>query len=279
MRRTRRRKRWTWFPIIGTQDENPEGSDDTNGRTFAVPFDGSGASNAIVFPLIPDVQTDPDAGLDQSAQIALALSTDYEIERIVGKVWVSATAPADDVGAVAPKIIQVGVGLFIAAQADAQAGGGVNLPLGAPTLIELLENYNPISNDTAREPWMWKRDWILSTGRPSTAGFQQSGLNFEPVHTTVSSGVGFTTPVVVAGAPTNNMGYGSVMDGPHIDCKSNRRVRSHQRLWCIAAVRSLDRILANTNPDANVLGDMKGIIAIRVLGASRRPTRSASFKN
>jgi len=277
MRRTRRRKRWTWFPVIGTSDPNVDGTDDTNGRTFGIPFDGSGATNAIAFPLVPDVQTDPDSAVDQTAQVALALSTDYEIERIVGKCWVSASAPADDVGAIAPKIVQVGVGLFIAAQADAQAGGGVNLPLGAPTLIELLENYNPISNDTAREPWMWKRDWILSTGRPNSLTLASSPTNFMPVVTTVNlTGTIFTQ---MNPFPTSNIQYGSVMDGPHVDCKSNRRVRSHQRLWCIAATRSLDTILGNDQPSQNVLGDVKGIIAIRVLGATRKPTRSASFKN
>lgn len=268
--RTRRRKRWTWFPILGTTDPT-EGTDDTDGRTFGVPFDGSGATNAIVFPLIPDVQTDADATLGQAAQVLLALSTDYEIERIVGKVWVSVSAPADDGVVLAPKTILVGIGLFVAKQADTNAGGGPNIPIGAASLPELLENFSPLSNDTARQPWMWKRDWILSTGRPNLA--TASGpTNFEPVISVTTAGA-----VQAAGAPTTNIGYGSVMDGPHIDCKVNRRVRSDERLWCIAAARSLDRILDNFNPSANVLGDMKGLINIRVLGATRKPSKGASF--
>lgn len=272
--RRRRRRKWTWFPIIGTVDPT-EGRDDTNGRVFGIPFDGSGASNAIAFPLIPDVQSEADAALGNAAQLLLALSTDYEIERIVGKCFVSASAPQDDVGAIAPKVVQVGCGLFIAKQADAQAGGGNNLPLGAATLIELLENYSPISNDTATMPWMWKRDWILSTGRTNLITASDP-TNFMMTAQAQSVG-GFGLGTFVPGAPTTNIGYGSVMDGPHVDSKVNRRVRSDSRLWFIAAVRSLDRLLGNVTPTANVLGEVKGLINIRVLGATRKPHKTGSF--
>lgn len=272
MRTRRKRKRFTWFPIIGTQNGVPENTDDTNGRIFGVPVDGSGASNAIAFPLLPDVQTDADNVLGNNAQLLLALSTDYEIERIVGKCFVGARGPNDAGAEVAPKVIQAACGLFVAKQADAQAGGGVNLPLGAPTLIELLENYSPATNDTARSPWMWKRDWILSTGRlplsPSTANA------FMPVMTNV----GGANNLVGATFPTSNVQYGSVMDGPHVDSKVNRRVRSDSRLWFIVAARSLDRLLGNQDePTANVLSEVVGCINIRVLGALRRPQKTGSF--
>lgn len=274
MRRIRRRKRWTWFPIIGTVDPT-EGTDDTNGRVFGIPFDGSGASNAIAFPLIPDVQTDPDEAVAGTAQLLLALSTDYEIERIVGKCFVSASAPQDDVGAIAPKVVQVSCGLFVAKQADKNAGGGPNVPLGGNTLIELLENYNPGSSDTVTYPWMWKRDWILSTGRPNL-NIQSDPTNFMPVDSIQTVG-GSSVVTVQPGAPTTNVLYGSVMDGPHVDSKVNRRVRSDSRLWFIASVRSLDRLLGNVTPTANVLGEVKGVINIRVLGATRRPAKTGSF--
>lgn len=273
MARRTRRRRYTWFPILGTTDPNPEGNDDTDGRTFAVPFDGSGATNAIAFPLIPDVQTEPDTAVANTNQIQLSLSSDYVIERIVGKCFVAVGAPADDVDAIAPKILLCGVGLFVANQADAQAGGGPNIPVGAAGIAELLENYNPLSNDTARQPWMWKRDWILHTGRPDTSALAADENTFGTIVTVVPN-VG---PVVAAGAPTTNINCGSVMDGPHIDVKVSRRVRSNQRLWCIAAVRSLDRILENANPTSNILGTMKGLINVRVLGALRKPTRQSSF--
>lgn len=271
----RRRKRWTWFPILGAADPNVEGTDDVDGRIFAIPVDGSGASNAIVFPLIPDVQTDPDREtLVTNAQLLLALSIDYEIERIVGKCFVSASASADDApGTIFPKVIQVGVGLFVAKQADDQAGGGPDIPLGAASLPELLENFNPCSNDTAMSPWMWKRDWLLTTGRPAPNPNAASDAFTTQVTNTIAVG-NVTTE---GGMPTTNIGYGSVMDGPHVDSKVNRRVRSDSRLWCIASARSLDRILNNTNPTANAIADVKGLIAIRVLGATRKPHRTGSF--
>lgn len=271
--RRRRRKRWTWFPILGAADPNVEGTDDFDGRVFSVPVDGSGATNAIVFPLIPDVQTDPDRETaETNAQLMLALSTDYEIERIVGKCFVAVSGPADDPPTtIAPKVVQVGVGLFVAKQADDQAGGGPDIPLGSASLPELLENYNPCSNDTARSPWMWKRDWLLSTQRPSPAA---AGDAFGVIQ---NAGISVAVPSAFASLPASNVYCGSVMDGPHVDSKVNRRVRSDSRLWCIAAARSLDRILNNQNPTTNVLIDMKGLIAIRVLGALRAPKKTGSF--
>lgn len=272
--RRRRRRRFQWFPILGAQDPNEGGTDDLNGRVFAVPVDGSGTTNAIIFPLVPDVQTDPDnANLVQAGMLINALSTDYLIERIVGSCFVSAAAPADDVNTNFPKVIQCGVGLFVARQADEQTGGGPDVPIAATTAGEVLENYNVLSNDTSRSPWMWQRTWILSTGRPITP-FAVGDGHFTPA-VTFAPGTG--TPVLNP-APQTNMQYGSVMDGPHVDCKTNRRVRSNERLWCIAAARSLDRLLnLPQNPTVGAFSDMKGVISIRVLGATRKPTRRSSF--
>jgi len=122
---------------------------------------------------------------------------------------------------------------------------------------------------------MWKRDWILNTGRTNVADSAQIA-NFASFTENVNlSGTLFVSRH--DGAPSTNIGYGSVMDGPHVDIKVNRRVRSDSRLWFIAAVRSLDILLGNPTPNANVLGEVKGIVNIRVLGATRRPHKTGSF--
>lgn len=265
--RTRRKKRWTWLPVIGTLDP-AGGTDDTNGRTFGVPVDPSGASNIIIFPLVPDVQTDEDNVLGLNAQLLLALSTDYEIERIVGKMFVSFGAPIDDVEAVFVKVVQVSAGLFVAKQSEVD----VTLPVETASLAQQLENYNPASNDTTGHPWMWRRDWVLSSGRHQPI-FADGRTHFGPVVTNTGLGL-----LKQDGAPTTNISYGSVMDGPHIDVKSNRRVRSDSRLFCAVSVRSLDRQLDNITPTGGLVGaEVKGIINIRVLGATRRPQKQGSF--
>lgn len=275
MRRNRRRKKFAWFPILGAADPT-DGNDDLNGRVFSVPWDGSGTSNAIIFPLVPDVQQEAEQiQPDLPGQLVEGLGQDYLIERIVGKVFVAASSAADDQETFFPKTVQVACGFFVARQADDNTGGGPNLPIGAASLAEVLENYSPLNDDNVRRPWMWQRNWILTTGRPNP-NLATDVTAFNSVYTNIPSGVGFTTPVG-RGIPVCNMEYGSIQDGPHVDIKTSRRVRSDERLWFIAAARSLDRILDNVNPTVGVQSSLKGLVQIRVLGALRRPNNRSNF--
>lgn len=273
MRKTRRRRKFAWFPILGAANPN-EQPDDLNGRVFGVPFDGSGNSVPLVFPLLPDVQQEVEQiQPDQPGQLVEALGQDYLIERIVGKVFVAAGSPADDATFIFPKIVQVSCGFFVARQADDNAGGGPNLPIGAASQLELSENYSPISDDNVRRPWMWRRDWILSTGRPNS---NQAALRtpFGPVATNTG---GPNNLVTQSAVPTCNTMYGSVMDGPHVDIKTSRRVRSDERLWFIVGVRALDRLFNVENPSVGALAEVNGLVQIRVLGALRRPNNRSNF--
>lgn len=273
MRRTRRkRKKFAWFPILGAANIN-EQPDDLNGRVFGIPFDGSGNSVPLVFPLLPDVQQEAEqVQADLPGQLVEALGQDYIIERIVGKFFVAATGPADDAETVFPKIVQISAGIFVARQADDNAGGGPNLPIGAAAAIELSENYSPNTDDNVRRPWMWRRDWVLATGRPQQNA-AAAPTPFMPVHTNT----GGANNLVTAITPTANTQCGSVLDGPHVDIKTVRRVRSDERLWCIVAVRALDRYFNAPNPTVGALSEVNGLVSLRVLGALRRPSNRSNF--
>lgn len=273
MRRTKRRKKFAWFPILGAANVN-EQPDDLNGRTFGIPFDGSGNSVPLIFPLLPDVQQEVEQiQPDLPGQLVEALGQDYVIERIVGKFFVAATGPADDVETLFPKIVQVSAGLFVARQADDNAGGGPNLPIGAASALEASENYSPNTDDNVRRPWMWRRDWILSTGRPNQ-NIAAAPNPWAPVVTNV--GIGGLIAFQQAPA-TSNIQYGSVLDGPHVDIKSVRRVRSDERLWCAVAVRALDRYFNFPSPTVGAVSEVNGLVTLRVLGALRKTVNRSNF--
>lgn len=276
MRKFKRKRKFTWFPIRGS--EGPEGTNDDFsslvGSFFVTP---DGSSTVTISPLIPDVPMEGDT-IDQNApgQLVQALGQEYYVERIVGKCHLAATGPVDDVpSAEAPKTIQIGCGIFVARANDEDVGGGFNTPIGSATLAERQENYSPLGVDAIREPWMWRRSWVLSTGRPSNVP-QAQGVPFGITHTVIPN-VG---PIVHPGTTSNNQ-MGSALDGPHFDIKSVRRVGNDERLWLVVATRALDIILnqraPNTSLDPANGNGVHMVFDYRVLGRLTRPRNRSAF--
>lgn len=272
----RRRRRPLWFPIIAAAGEGQD-QDNFNSRPFALSVQPGGLSTVLVFPIIPDKQVDGDTiAASVAGQLIQHLGNSYELERIVGKLFLACSAPVDDVDTIFPKTIQIGAGFFVARQADEQAGGGADLPIGAASQAELIENYSPLSEDTVREPWIWHRTWILSTGRFS--GNPNAGGNgFIWAANPLVAGTGFLDFVPLPGAPRTNIGQG-LMDGPHVDARSGRRVGGDERLWFAVAVRTLDFVLDNS-PNANAIATdaVKGVLQVRVLGFPRAARKRSAF--
>lgn len=70
--------------------------------------------------------------------------------------------------------------------------------------------WNPFSEDSVQKRWLWRRTWAL----------EGSGA--------------FGAPALLS---SNNQ-MGSVLDGPHCDCKSKARVTYQERLFLINAVQN-----------------------------------------
>lgn len=241
---------------------------------FAVNGGPGGQTSLIIFPIIPDVQVEGDAiNPDAPGQLVQAMGQSYELERIVGKVFLGCGAPQDDnPAAIFPKVAYCGAGFFVARQADNNVGGGPNLPVGAASAGEAVENFSPLAEDTVREPWIWHRTWLLGTGRSIANANAQSA--FTPIGATgaVQATGGNTVALAL---PTTNVGLGT-WDGPHIDARSGRRVDGDERLWFVFAARTPEPFFALEQPNTVVTEWIKGILQVRVLGFLRKTSTNRS---
>lgn len=260
--RRRRRPKFTWFPKLGTAGLAEAQPFNQRFATLLVPQNGD--ESTAITPLIVDFPQDG-SELTQNSSLADVLASEYFIERIVGKAWVGARAPADDPPTIINvKTILIGVGLFVARANDPESGGGANTPIGSATPLERFNNYSTLSLDCDREPWMWRRTWLCATNRGDSNPQALPGSAFE------ADGSG------IALSKDNIIGR-DVESGPHMDVRSVRRVRTDERLWLAFSARSVD-LQFNGQPtvtDAQVRADL--CFDYRVLGALRRAKNRSNF--
>lgn len=268
-----RRRKYTWFPVIGTVGPGETG-DNFAQRIFTLSVAPNGGTEIAITPIVPDVPLEgDDIDVTAGGQLSQALGQEYVIERIVGKLFLSVHGPGDDgAGAVFPKVLLVGAGFFVARANDSDVGGGPDAPIGSATVAERIENYGVLGEDAIREPWMWRRTWVLSTQRPRVAFAANSGA-FQPVRNTIA-GTGLSQN---GGAPNTNIDAASSLDGPHFDVKSVRRVGNDERLYFVVSVRTLDNVLTADPPNQVLIDGLSGVLDFRVLGQLRRAKGKSSF--
>lgn len=218
------------------------GSSETlNGRSFTVATiantGGGHTINTLVLPCTADAVVEGQNAPFIERGIVLQES-DWMLERIVGKLFIGL-----DIETTESPAVLCGAGFFVA-RSNNESGGGGDTPIGSATAAERNENYSPLHEDTVDEPWLWRRTWLLG-GSPTSFGL--------------------TT------FPLNNAFYGSVMDGPHIDAKSVRRIGNDERLWFAFSTASLAADVEQTN------GAVRGYLDYRILGALRKSKGKSSF--
>lgn len=217
----RRRRAGAWFPNLGTQ--GPEGNidDDDAGLWGLFVLGDPGVSQTFLASLTFDAPIDDEAdelGTDRS-HLADFIGQDYILKRIVGKFFAALDqSPLNNEGAISSPAALLTAGFFVARAEDSTTeSAAASLPIGTETAAEQRENYSPAVPSTIREPWIWRRQWIL-------------GNRFH-----LNQTVGFGA----ASFPFTTAEYHDVMDGPHIDARSKRRVSSDERLWFAASARGL----------------------------------------
>lgn len=219
----RRRSNGTWFPVFGTAQSGFEGQAidiwGHSGTLLAV------TGTRVVTEIIPVTTDEPlneqplTSGTDTLVNL---IGNEYFLRRLVGKVFCTYSTTGS-IGEGGPQNVIVAAGFFVA-RAQSQL---TNVPVGVPATQAqsntnqetgfAFNNYSPLANAAQREPWIWRRTWVL--------GDRQ-----------VDEGVPEQNPR--GNFPFNNASYGSVMDGPHLDAKTRRRVTSDDRLWfAIAATQ------------------------------------------
>lgn len=223
-----------WMPVIGNAAEGQtlitskvsgkDGSLNVNSDgtiawdSFAVTFDQT--SSAALKQASPHDWTLRD----------LVWGNEWSLRRIVGKChMVYSTfitdSPSDIVG---PPAIEAAAG-FIVLRTDDEG-----------TLETDLNECNPLVQDSADDPWIWRRKWILSSAKSNSAGLD---LDYQTLNNYIAN--------PAFGWPCTTAGYGSVMDGPHIDAKTARSIKRQERLYFVIAARCYDPDNA-FNVNANV---------------------------
>lgn len=252
MGRLRRRKRkYTWFPQIGTQGASAE--DDTTILSIAIPqTSGTLLSDVNIFPIIPDVPLEGlGAAITPGANTSLVnfIASEYFLKRIVGKFACSLNPlPATTGNQIQAATIGCGFLIARAAEAEVITGG----PIGASTAAERKQNYGPLNVSTTREPWIWRRTWTMSPIVTAASGVQVWGN---------PSG----------SFPPHNM-QGSVAEGSQIDARTARRVGNDDRLFFAVQTAINDQ---TGTPATYTFPD--GILDIRILGALRRARNRSVF--
>jgi len=237
----RRKRRFSWYATIGSAGLTPD--DQLSGRSFAVDVFNSSPViiNTLILPVTPDAPVDPTNVGNFDGGNVLIQERDYFIERLVGKLFIGLRLITNS-----PPAVLVGAGFFVARANDSDgSGGGVDTPIGSATLAERNSNYSPLHLDCIREPWMWRRTWVLG-GAPTAA----NGLSDNP---------------------TANAFYGSALDGPHFDVKSVRRVAQDQRLWFAISTAALQNVTEGVD------GGITGYLDLRLLGQQRKARNKSAF--
>jgi len=254
MRRRRRRPAGTWFPVPGIEANDNVLS---AGQNISLTVPGNGTPVTSVIPLTFDEPTEgADVGL--GTPLVSILGDEYFLRRIVGKVHAyirSAASVAGDFDNFQGAILLT-CGFFVARAGDFQDDNAV--PIGG----HLTRDYSPDQPNTIREPWIWRRSWVLSDP------------NLKVIASTLSADA---LSVAAAGAlafPTSTDGYGSVLDGPHIDAKTKRRVTSDDRLWFASDAKAFP---VGTSGSTTLTSALRIHLDYRIFGSLRKARNRGVF--
>lgn len=225
--RRRRRNEGTWLPTIGQQASGEDGLF-FQSRSLALET-GALETNEFIWGIIPVTYDQPHEGGQLNStfdSLISAIGSEYFLKRIVGKchVWVDGRVASQNQDPSGPLSLTVTAGYFIA---RAGAFPDENSPIGGTNLSsnQTFESYNPEALQTTREPWIWRRSWVVSQQN------NEGALSY-----LIQNPLGDVR--MWDSGPQNNWEGRSVADGPHIDAKTRRRVRQDERLWFAVTCRS-----------------------------------------
>lgn len=207
MRRFRRRAKLFWMPNVGTElDGNTTFDDSPSGRFFSIiNLNAGNPSSTIETELTFDQPAErgvTELGLVNPLLIDAMTMADWQgtawrLRRCVGKMF--AGASLEDQQVTGPPAVLFTAGLIVR---TIEVDSGLSpLPVG---------DRDPKNLSNIRDPWIWRRQWVLSTTTPGLAA-------------------GVTD--VLEQFPRTTANYGSVQDGPHVDAKTNRVIGPQERLF------------------------------------------------
>jgi len=178
----------------------------------------------------------------------------WRLRRIVGKFFATL-----DVGEVTTCLVHAG---FMVLRVD-RNGSPLSIPSTDGTNSYAISRWG-----SERDPWIWRRSWLLGSGNLFFTGGYPAGATVEQN--------------AWAQHPPSNSWYGSVQDGPHIDCKTARVIGPEESLFFIATAFVSQGPSFTTEPrwssSVSDIPRVRWLLDYRLLGSPRRASnrRNAS---
>lgn len=235
----RRKPQVAWLPVLG-QGQDSSFSYIASSMGIAA----SGVVSTSIHSLVPDYPAESVQTV-QAESLADYQESGYRLRRVVGKFFCSMDNSIGVEGVtIYPEGALIAAGLIVLK---------VDSTNGAPLMAATPSHYSPLARDNVRDPWIWRRTWVLGND------FADGGQ----VHT----GVGLF--------PYTNADYGSAWDGPHIDQKTARRVSAEERLFLVVSNSALQNGLApNTAGVLRYAYEARYLTSpLRVMGNRRNASR------
>jgi len=241
MRRSRRRNRATWFPVLGFENANLAINGLSTVDIRVMDATTNGAANVLAIPLIPDVDVPVEVGqgLQDGAPIRtlrdIVEGQSCLIERIVGNIQWECTQTFQG-GENSNRIICCSAVAVLPTVDDGS---------GDPAIP--ADEFDPLRADNSAQSWLWRRVWVLGNQGPA-------------INDTAT------------GLPTNNC-FGSLAEGSKIDTKGTKRmIRREERIFLIHNVLNPFPGAEATTVSATAYTD------VRVIGQMRKAHNKSSFK-
>lgn len=258
--RRRRRTRGTWFPVIGMPTTNEANPDDSSaGFDFQLQVPGDASSDILVTEVTFDAPLETtDASVTENTRLADFIGQEYLMSRILGNVFLAKAAlPTDIGGGTARNAVMVTAGFFVA-RAD---GTDASDPVGGTTITEAIREYSPENRDNIREPWMWRRKWILGNAMsPYINTFVTAPSDLSMSHN----------------FPSSNVYYASMHNNSWVDIKTKRRVTGDERLWFVVTAHNWPWVNQNDGGAANTT-QVNGHVDLRMFGSLRKARNRSNF--
>lgn len=274
--RRRRKKRLSWFPVLGELFTDGDNQEATSYSTFRLQVNGANSQpSGLILPLTFDqgqesLLENQASGLAGAPFMTLAdlMSSSWRVRRVVGKLHatfhIRASQTQDPGGSTPPFGVLFGAGLMVR---EVDESGGTD-----------LLKVSVMDRDDSTDPWIWRRTWILGQGvrfiRNANAGVQ--GATELPANSVAQTAAASDEAVAWAHFPNTNCDYGGAgLDGPHVDAKTNRLIGPEQRLFLHLEAR---RLPIQAPPIFDDNSDIIGVFDFRLLGGLERATnrRNAS---
>lgn len=270
----RRGRRQTWFPPLGSNFTIGDTVRTTGLVTFQVPVLNTGDISTTDIPLTFDFGEEAflaDAAAGQIRSLADLLNSGWRCRRVVGKIF--AAFQVKNGGNLDPTQVNYGACAFSA---------GIMVRKVDAFTQPAIQTVSTLERDDYTDPWAWRRSWVLGQGadirRSQFVRSDNSIVNVFTNFPATGTGGPLGTDEFTAFThfPSTTAGYGSVLDGGHIDCKTNRIIGPEDRLFINLAAKGLP-----IQPDAQLQepnSSVIGVFDLRLLGSTMRATnrRNAS---